>query len=129
MTKEAPHPLDVHIGQRLKLRRKMLGLSQVEVGAKVSLVFQQVQKYERGTNSISARRLSQFAEALYVSPMYFYEGYSGEIDEDPSAHLTTQAMHLIQNFCSIPSETVRNSIADFVRELARERKNGIQAEE
>lgn len=123
MAKETPHPLDVHIGHQLRLRRKMMGWSQAALAAKVSITFQQVQKYERGTNSLSARRLHEFAAVLGISPMYFYHGYGEEaiavLEEN---NLSTQAMHLVKNYCAIPSEAVRNSIAAFVREVAREKK-------
>lgn len=100
-----------------------MGLSQDALAKKVSITFQQVQKYERGTNSLSARRLHQFAAVLGISPMYFYHGYGEELPEKAQVNdLSTQAIHLVQNFCSIPSEAVRKSIADFVREVSREKK-------
>lgn len=100
-----------------------MGMSQVNLAKAVSLTFQQVQKYERGANSISSRRLYEFAAALQVSPMYFYHGYGdANIEILKDTELSTQAIHLVQNYCAIPSEAVRNSIAAFVREVAREKK-------
>lgn len=66
--------LDAYIGARLRLRRLLLGMSQETLGAKLSLTFQQVQKYEKGTNRISASRLFELARALEVPVQYFYEG-------------------------------------------------------
>src|SRR5262249_51227423 len=68
-----PHPIDVHVGSRVKLRRMMLGLSQEKVGEMLGLTFQQVQKYERGANRISAGRLYRIGRALDVPVSFFYD--------------------------------------------------------
>jgi transcriptional regulator with XRE-family HTH domain len=68
-----PDPIDVHVGSRVRLRRNMLGLSQEKLGASVGLTFQQVQKYERGTNRISAGRLHDLSRALDVPIAFFYD--------------------------------------------------------
>lgn len=69
-------PIDVHVGSRLKQRRTLMGYSQEKLANSVGLTFQQVQKYERATNRISASRLYQFAKFLNVPVSYFYEDYS-----------------------------------------------------
>lgn len=69
------HPIDVHVGGRLKLRRKILGLSQDALASQIGVTFQQVQKYERGINRIGAGRLHDLAEILRVTVSYFYDGY------------------------------------------------------
>lgn len=75
MTKDDPrHPVDVHVGARLRQLRKAAGLSQGTLAAQAGVTFQQVQKYERGTNRISASKLFEFAQTLEVSPMVFFEG-------------------------------------------------------
>ena len=79
MTKS--HPVDVHVGRRLRLRRTILGLSQDAIGSAIGVTFQQVQKYERGINRMSASRLYDFSKILKVSIGYFFEGY-GEDFED-----------------------------------------------
>jgi len=71
---EGPHPVDTHVGAKVKSRRLMLGLSQEELAKSIGLTFQQVQKYERGTNRISVSRLSDISKALKVSMDYFLEG-------------------------------------------------------
>lgn len=68
------HPIDEFVGKKLRLRRKLLGLSQDAVAGAVGVTFQQVQKYERGVNRISASRLMEFAQALKVPVVYFFEG-------------------------------------------------------
>src|ERR1700722_7769839 len=69
--------IDRRVGERLRSRRLKMGLSQTELAAAAGVTFQQVQKYERGTNRISAGRIIQFAERLGVAPAYFVEGFGG----------------------------------------------------
>jgi len=68
-----PNPIDVHVGSRVKLRRNMLGLSQEQLGARIGLTFQQIQKYERGANRIGASRLHQLSQELDVPVSFFYD--------------------------------------------------------
>ncbi len=71
---EGPHPVDTHVGAKVKSRRLMLGLSQEELAKSIGLTFQQVQKYERGTNRISVSRLMDIARALKAPLDYFTDG-------------------------------------------------------
>lgn len=71
-----PDPVDIHVGARLRMRRAMVGFSQERLAEAVGLTFQQVQKYERGTNRVSASRLYQFGKVLDVPVGYFFEQYS-----------------------------------------------------
>lgn len=71
--KEQPHPVDLHVGNRLRLRRTMLGLSQEKLGNALGLTFQQIQKYERGANRISASKLHEVAKILDVPISFFFE--------------------------------------------------------
>ena len=124
MQSEAQHSIDIIIGSQLRLRRKMLGLSQSALARRMGITFQQVQKYECGKNSISARRLFEVAQLLQVSPMYFYASCeSGECP--PADAFSTQAIHLVQDYNSIASVKVRNSLAALVREMAKEQRNGL----
>jgi len=75
-----PNPVDIHVGGRLRMRRSMLGMSQETLAESVGLTFQQVQKYERGSNRVSASRLYQFSKILDVPVAYFFERY-GEGDK------------------------------------------------
>jgi transcriptional regulator with XRE-family HTH domain len=75
--RDRPHEVDVHVGQRLRMRRTLLGLSQGELARSVGLTFQQIQKYERGVNRIGASRLAEFAIALDVPPGWFFEELPG----------------------------------------------------
>ncbi len=70
-----PHPVDIHIGDRLRQRRNECGFSQGKLAELIDITFQQIQKYEKGTNRISGSRLWELAEALDTCVQYFYEGY------------------------------------------------------
>ncbi len=73
-SKKGPKPTDEHVGARIRMRRLMLGMSQTSLGDAVSVTFQQIQKYEKGTNRVSASRLQQFTEILDVPMSFFFEG-------------------------------------------------------
>ncbi len=74
---DGPDPIDKHVGGQLRLRRAQIGMTQSELGGKLGLSFQAVQKYESGENRISASRLFQMAQLLDVPPAYFFEGLDG----------------------------------------------------
>ena len=74
MAKKAPNPTDKHVGARVRMRRMMLGMSQEKLGDSLGLTFQQVQKYEKGTNRIGASRLQQMSGILQVPVSFFFEG-------------------------------------------------------
>src|SRR5208283_3719739 len=72
--KKIPNPIDRHVGSRVRMRRVMLGMSQEKLGDALGLTFQQVQKYEKGTNRIGASRLQQISQILQVPVAFFFEG-------------------------------------------------------
>src|SRR5262249_1247095 len=74
MARKAPNPIDKHVGSRVRMRRMMLNMSQEKLGDALGLTFQQVQKYEKGTNRIGASRLQQIAQILQVQVSFFFEG-------------------------------------------------------
>src|SRR5882672_11758171 len=74
MAKKLPNPIDKHVGSRLRMRRKMLGMSQEKLGEALKITFQQVQKYEKGTNRVSASRLQHMSHILQVPVPFFFEG-------------------------------------------------------
>ena len=90
---DKPNPIDVHVGSRVRLRRNMLGLSQEKLGEAIGLTFQQVQKYERGTNRISASRLHDLSRVLDVPVSFFFD------DMDP-----VRAPAIPAGFAEPPSE-------------------------
>ena len=79
MTKSTQNPIDIHVGSRLRLRRALIGMSQEKLGNALEITFQQVQKYERGTNRISSSRLFQISRILDVSVSFFFDDMDTEI--------------------------------------------------
>ena len=73
MVKKNPNPVDVHVGRRVRMRRVLIGLSQEKLGEHLDLTFQQVQKYEKGTNRVSASRLYEIAHILGVPVSFFFD--------------------------------------------------------
>ena len=81
IAKHGPHPIDVHVGSRVRLRRTLSGLSQTQLGERLELTYQQIQKYERGVNRISASRLYQLSRILGVPVSFFFD----DLDEEAGA--------------------------------------------
>jgi transcriptional regulator with XRE-family HTH domain len=94
---DGPDPIDQHVGGQLRLRRAQAGLTQTELGAKVGLSFQAVQKYETGENRISASRLYQLARILEVPLSFFFEGLdaTGHAAEDTGSDLTRKEASMV----------------------------------
>jgi len=86
---DGPHPVDIHVGQRVRMRRNQLGMSQTGLGEELGITFQQVQKYERGTNRISTSKLYEIATTLDVPITYFFEDLkrSDKMEREPVATL------------------------------------------
>lgn len=130
---ETPNPVDVQVGARLRLRRKMLGLSQEKLGEAIGLTFQQVQKYERGANRIGASRLYELSRVLDVPVSFFFDdtdpvrapAMSGfaeppaeDFEFDPLCK--PEALDLIRAYFSIENVTVRRRLRDLAKALAEE---------
>ncbi|CUX71415.1 MULTISPECIES: helix-turn-helix domain-containing protein [Agrobacterium] len=130
-TRKAPHAIDVEVGARIKLKRKLLRMSQQSLAGKLGVTFQQVQKYEKGANRVGASRLSQIATALDVPMSYFFDGNQGGRQDDDDPHITREidevALFLTSNegvnlnraFMQIPSAAVRHKVVLLVKSLAR----------
>jgi transcriptional regulator with XRE-family HTH domain len=118
------HPVDVHVGKRVRHRRWMLGMTQQQLADKVGIKFQQIQKYETGMNRISASRLWDISEAMDVSISFFFEGFDENVDAragDAAAvvgDLTAdkEAIELVRTYNSIPEEQ-RRRLFDLARVL------------
>lgn len=122
------HPVDVHVGKRVRHRRWMVGMTQQQLGDIVGIKFQQIQKYETGMNRISASRLWDIALALDVSISFFFEGFDAEeaTPETPAAAALAQrgdlladkeALELVRSYYSIP-EAQRRRLFDLARVLS-----------
>jgi transcriptional regulator with XRE-family HTH domain len=131
--KKAPNPIDKHVGSRVRMRRMMLSMSQEKLGDALGLTFQQVQKYEKGTNRIGASRLQQISNILQVPVSFFFEGaphlpgerHSG-VGEAPSpAYVsdflaTSDGLSLTKAFMRIKNSKLRRRIVDLVEQIAGE---------
>jgi len=134
MAKKAPNPIDKHVGSRVRMRRMMLSMSQEKLGDALGLTFQQVQKYEKGTNRIGASRLQQISQILQVPVSFFFEGAphvgesrpSGGMNEAPSpAYVsdflaTSDGLSLTKAFMRIKNNKMRRRIVDLVEQIAGE---------
>ena len=127
MQKKHPNPIDVHVGSRVRTRRLALGISQERLGAALGLTFQQVQKYEKGTNRISASRLQHVSRILQVPIEYFFEGTPGQPRPKGNAPsltyvsdflATTDGLALAKAFTKINHVKVRHHIVKLVNEIA-----------
>jgi len=125
---DAPDPIDIEVGARIRVRRKFLSLSQSALAEALGLTFQQVQKYERGSNRISASKLFEIAQVLQVPVAYFFEGYQTDgvtplTPASPQAEVheflrTAEAMDLGTAFLGIQSPEQRRRILDLMRAMA-----------
>jgi len=115
------HPVDVHVGKRVRHRRWMVGMTQQQLADKVGIKFQQIQKYETGMNRISASRLWDIADALSVSISFFFEGLGAEAplpDEQLGDILADkEALMLVRSYYAIP-EAQRRRLFDLAKVLS-----------
>ena len=121
--------IDQHVGSRIRLRRRMLGISQTAVGDALGITFQQVQKYERGANRISASRLHRLSSFLKVKPEFFFETAEGR--QLPTAAspdyvseflASADGVALMSAFQRMPNDKIRRAVVKLVGDLA-ERNN------
>lgn len=119
-----PHHVDIAVGRRVRTRRIFLGISQERLGRELGVTFQQVQKYERGTNRISASCLFEIARILGVPPSYFFE----EVDNNQvpvESHSTgndslsrRETLELVRAYYRIPDQKTRNEINALIKSIA-----------
>ena len=127
--KEAPDPIDLHVGQRLKARRVGLRISQSEIGKALGVTFQQIQKYENGANRIGASNLYKLAQALNVNVGYFFEDMpdtskinslsdqpAAEFNHDPMTQ--PESIKLVHNYFRIATASVRSRVFQLVKSIA-----------
>ncbi len=130
----APHPIDIYVGGRMRLRRIQLGLSQGALASKIGVSFQAVQKYESGDIRISASRLYDVAQVLQVSPAFFFEGYpdgmvAKNLAQDASAEIKEtfdrrEIMSLIRGYYGIKDPQLQ---ADILRLIAKLGNREVEA--
>lgn len=130
---EGPNPIDIYVGNRVRLRRTLLGLSQTHLGRSLNLTFQQVQKYEKGLNRIGSSRLFELSRILGVPVTYFFEGVSetslsrlrgrGGLSENRSAYeddpmLRRETLELVRAYYKIPNAAIRKRIFELTKSLS-----------
>lgn len=127
MVKKLPNPIDKHVGSRVRMRRMMLDMSQGKLADAIGLTFQQVQKYEKGTNRMGSSRLQQIANTLQVPVTFFFEEVPGQPKIESKAPspayvsdflATTDGLALTKAFMQIKDAKLRRSIVNVVKELA-----------
>jgi len=123
---EGPHPVDRHVGLRIRMRRKEMGVSQERLAEALGITFQQVQKYERGANRVSASKLWEIAGALRTPVAYFYDGLgdqdaaTSQRDAAQDFMLSTEGIELMSSFPRISEPAIRRKIVELVRVVAEE---------
>ena len=132
-----PNPIDVHVGSRVRLRRTLLGMSQEKLGEAIGLTFQQVQKYERGTNRIGASRLWELSAVLDVPVQFFFGEMAPETlvemsritSRQPAAEaeagpigpvVRPETLDLMRAYDRIPVASVRRRLYELTKALATE---------
>src|ERR1700756_5241183 len=137
MSTKAPNPVDKYVGSRVRMRRIMLSMSQEKLGEALGLTFQQVQKYEKGTNRIGASRLQQISNILQVPVSFFFEGApdlpgetrpAGAGDAPSPAYVsdflaTSDGLALTKAFMRIADAKLRRRIVDLVEQIAASEKH------
>lgn len=123
---ETAHPVDLYVGARLRVRRKVLGLSQTQLAEALGITFQQIQKYERGANRISASKLYEAAKLLHSPVSYFFDGLeetsNGDDDDGFSQRMTQfvatpEGLELAGLFPRLSDRRLRRRVVDLVRAM------------
>ena len=128
-----PNPIDIHVGKRVRLRRTLLGMSQEKLGKAINVTFQQIQKYERGTNRIGSSRLYQLSQVLDIPVSYFFDDLPIEITARKSPGLTDvkvasfqgdplvkrETLELVRAYYRITDPSVRKRIFELVKAVAK----------
>lgn len=129
--KKKPNPIDIHVGSRIRLRRTMLSMSQEKLGEALGITFQQIQKYEKGTNRVGASRLQNISSVLNVHVAFFFEdapgdpstGQPGMSESNSSNYVvdflsSSEGLQLNRAFIKIEDPKVRRKLIDLAKALA-----------
>ncbi len=124
--KKGEKDIDIHIGKKLHLRRNIMGLSQEKLGESINVSFQQVQKYEKGKNRVSASKLHEISHILNVPVHYFFEGLSAEksveaFEDSPGFQNDVlnkkETLELLRNYYRITNPDLRKKVIDIVKTI------------
>lgn len=122
-----PHPVDIAVGKRVRGRRILMGLSQERLGDELGVTFQQVQKYERGANRVSASRLYEISKVLDVPPSYFFEeimeseglDYAGAEAGAADPMTKRETLELVRAYYKITDPKIRQELCSLIRSLGQ----------
>ena len=125
--KHGPHPIDVHVGHRVRLRRTLLGMNQSAIAEALGLTFQQVQKYEEGTNRISASKLWNLTQILDVPVSYFFDDMPADQagpapsgnGQEPDVLLKSETLKFVRAYYRITDPSARKQVYQLVKALAK----------
>ena len=128
VAKDGPHPIDVHVGSRVRLRRTLLGLNQTQLGERLGITYQQVQKYEQGVNRISASRLYQMTRILDVPVSFFFDDMPLQTD-DAVPHpvssgvlggvmLKRETLEFVRAYYRIGDPAARKGLSNLIKAMA-----------
>jgi len=138
-SKGFPNPIDVHVGQRIRLRRTLLGMSQEKLAEAIGLTFQQVQKYERGANRVGSSRLFDLCRVLDVSVAYFFEDMAPGVQDktpsklmglatppapkyEPDPMARRETLELVRAYYKIREPSVRKRVFELTKAIAKAQK-------
>ena len=139
-SKGFPNPIDVHVGQRIRLRRTLLGMSQEKLAEAIGLTFQQVQKYERGANRVGSSRLFDLCRVLDVSVAYFFEDMAPGVQDktpsklmglatppapkyEPDPMARRETLELVRAYYKIREPSVRKRVFELTKAIAKAQKD------
>jgi|APSaa5957512535_1039671.scaffolds.fasta_scaffold256410_1 transcriptional regulator with XRE-family HTH domain len=116
------HPIDIYVGKRVRLRRKLLGLTQSDLANKLDITFQQIQKYEKGENRISASKLYEIGATLGNNVAYFFDGYEPQEEsveaennhQDISILDNNDAIQLVRSFSTIKNSKLQKKLLSLI---------------
>ncbi len=125
--RDGPEPVDVHVGHRVRLRRTLLGMNQSALGEALGLTFQQVQKYEKGTNRISASKLWKLTQILDVPVSFFFDDMPADRagpapsgnGQDPDVLLKLETLEFVRAYYRITDPNARKRVYELVKALAK----------
>ena len=118
---DGPHPIDLNVGKRLRVRRTLLGMSQEQVAEALELTFQQLQKYEKGANRVSASRLFELSQILDVPISYFFEELDMDnptTDTPPDPMTKRETLEFVRAYYRIKDPAIRKSVLGLTKAMA-----------
>lgn len=117
---DGPRPVDIHVGQRLHDRRVLMGLSQEQLGKRIGVTFQQIQKYERGANRVSASRLWEVSRIMGVPVSWFFDEFDGRGNSEDRPPIKRETLQLVRYFSACPRD-IQEQLLSLFSEIAKGR--------